>query len=168
MLYNTSRGRPVMHTLDADQVWWLFEIVVTHCTLVCYFGGFIFLHVCFSPQNVQNTLCSTACEAPGRSDDCVMKGLSISLCFAAWWHYTSVWNVHAATLRLKKSHLWTPKDVLYFYTVCVCSMLTHYASCCLLCEAFLFSPLFLFISENNNITSCAGQTSIINKQRRCC
>lgn len=106
--------------------------------LIVLFQRVYFPPCLFSPQNVQNTLCSRTREAPGRSDDCAMKGLSVSRPSEAWLHRTSMCSTHVAVLGFNQSNLWSPGDVLHAY-LCGC-VWSFCIVLCGLCETFMRCP----------------------------
>ncbi len=120
-----------MCRLDADRVWWLFENVVTHCALVCYFGRFLFPPCLFSPQNVQNTLYSGGCEAPAEVMTLSWKGFLL----AAHLRHSYTTHQCAATLRFNQSNSQSPEGVLYVYILYVRG---HFVLCCVICMKHLY------------------------------
>lgn len=127
-----------MRRLDDDQVWWLFENVVTHCALVCYFGrGYFPPRVCFHLK-MSRTLCAPEpVKRPTEGTAVSRRGLLHPS--EGGFHCTEMCR---AMRRFNQSNLWNPDFLL---RVLACTRLWF----CVLCvNRVWYNPVSAGLGQN--------------------
>ena len=135
-----------MHRLDADPVWCLFENVVTHCALVCYFGGFIFPHVCFRLK-MSGTLCAAE-PVKRRAEVMTVPWQGFPLAFHLKRGYTTHQCATHMLLRSNLINLIYDAPRMCSVHICVCVG----PLCSALCETFLHLKVAPIMSSGFNRT----------------